>query len=181
MLRISAGQFKGKLLALPPQSLTRPSSDRLRQAVFNILVNHINFNSIRVLDAFAGSGAFGLEAISRGAVHVIFCEKETLVSKVLQKNISDTLKTNTNKATLHSDLFNLQSCSTVDLVFIDPPYDQSLEIKAIEHLCKYRLLASNAIVVIEQRKNSPIIANDKFTTILFRIYGNCQVTILMLQ
>ncbi len=181
MLRISAGQFKGKLLSLPPQSLTRPSSDRLRQAVFNILANHINLNNIRVLDAFAGSGAFGLEAISRGAVHAIFCEKEPQVSKVLQKNISDTLKTNTNKATLYSDLFHLQSCQPVDLVFIDPPYDQLLETTAIEHLCKYQVLANNAIVVVEQYKNSPIVTHDKFTTLLSRIYGNCQVTILMLQ
>ncbi len=181
MLRISAGQFKGKLLTLPPQSLTRPSSDRLRQAVFNILANHITFSNIRVLDAFAGSGAFGLESISRGAAHVIFCEKEPLVSKVLQKNVSDTLTTNTNKATLCSDLFHLQSCDPVDLVFIDPPYDQLLETKAIEHLCKYQLLTTNAIVVVEQRKNSPVITHDKFTTILSRIYGNCQVTILMLQ
>lgn len=181
MLRICAGQFKGKLLALPPQSLTRPSSDRLRQAVFNILSNHINFNDIRVLDAFAGSGAFGLEAISRGAAHTIFCEKESQVSKVLKKNISETLKANTNKATLCSDLFHLQSCHPVDLVFIDPPYDQSLEIKAIEHLCKYQLLVNSSIIVIEQRKNSPIITHDKFTPILSRTYGNCQVTILMLQ
>lgn len=154
MLRITAGQFKGKRLELPPESITRPSSDRLRQAVFNILGNHLDWRGIKVLDAFAGSGALGLEALSRGAEHGVFCENNLLVQKILQKNISTTLKEDSGLASVHSDLFKLIQYTQFDLVFLDPPYDKSLEIKAIEHLIAYNLLNQNAIIVVEQRKNA---------------------------
>lgn len=179
MLRITAGQFKGKHLELPIKNFTRPSSERLRQAVFNILANHIDFNGIMVLDAFAGSGALGLEALSRGATHAIFCENNPQVQKVLRKNILETLKTRTDIMSLYPDIFELKNNFKFNLVFLDPPYDKSLEIKAIEHLMKYDLLNKNAIIVIEQRKNSIPITFEQFTTISLRIYGNCQVQFLI--
>ena len=179
MLRITAGKFKGKLLDLPPQKLTRPSSDRLRQAVFNILTNQINFNGITVLDAFAGSGSLGLEALSRGAAHVVFCEKDLKVKKTLQKNVLETLKNKVDLASLHSNLFELKQATLFNLIFLDPPYDQSLEIDAIEHLYKNVLLAPNAIIVIEQRKNSPAMILNNFITLPPRSYGNCQVQFLI--
>lgn len=177
MLRIIAGQFKGKLLTLPPQDLTRPSSDRLRQAVFNILANHISFNGIKVLDAFAGSGAYGLEALSRGACHATFCENQNKVQKILQKNITDTLKNSNNKAKIEHELFQLQSGELFDLIFIDSPYDKGLENEALDYLCKNKLLAKNAIAVIEQRKGAPAFTHNRFTTLPPRIYGKCQVTL----
>ena len=154
MLRITAGQFKGKRLEIPPESITRPSSDRLRQAVFNILGNYLDWQSIKVLDAFSGSGTLGLESLSRGASHATFCENNLLAQKILQKNISATLKKESGLVSVHSDLFKLTKHKPFDLVFLDPPYDKSLEIKAIEHLIAYNLLNPKAIIVVEQRKNA---------------------------
>lgn len=176
-IRIIAGQFKGKLLTLPPQDLTRPSSDRLRQAVFNILANHLSFNGIKVLDAFAGSGAYGLEALSRGAHHATFCENQNTVQKILQKNITDTLKNSNSKSRVNYDLFQLQSGKLFDLIFIDPPYDKGLENEALDYLYKNNLLAKNAIAIIEQRKGALEFNHTKFTRLPQRIYGKCQITL----
>jgi 16S rRNA (guanine966-N2)-methyltransferase len=180
MLRIGAGQFKGKLLRLPPPNLTRPSSDRLRQAIFNILSNHLNFNGLHVLDAFAGSGALGLEAISRGASHGVFCEKDMLVTKILQQNTADTLKQNSPKATLHKDLFQLESAKPFDLVFLDPPYDQWLETQALDHLCQQQILRTKCVVVVEQRKGAQTVEHGRFTHLTaLRVYGKCQISFLI--
>ena len=178
MLRIGAGQFKGRILKLPPSSLTRPTSDRLREAVFNILSNHINLNDIRVLDAFAGSGAMGLEALSRGASQVVFCENQPKVTAILKQNIFAILKTSHHQVKLHLDLFKLRTDKPFDLVFLDPPYDQGLEIKAIDYLCHHQLFANNAVIVIEQRKGASVFEHARFTAKPARIYGSCQVTLL---
>lgn len=178
MLRITTGKFKGKHLKLPPESITRPSSDRLRQAVFNILSNMMSFNGIHVLDGFAGSGAFGLEALSRGAAEVVFCENNPLVQKVLKENIENTVKANYQNLTIASDLFGLKPVCPFDIVFLDPPYDQGLEHKALEYLCNQRLIALGGIVVVEQRKGVVMIEPPEFITQAPRVYGNCQITVL---
>lgn len=182
MLRIAAGQFKNKLLKLPPQNITRPSSERLRKAIFNILSNHLDWSGLRVLDAFSGSGAMGIEALSRGASHVVFCENQKQVAQILQKNIVDTLKNNTSQATLYPDLFQLEthhnSGKPFDLIFLDPPYDQNLENKALTYLYQHQLIATNCIIVIEQRKGATAIALAGSCIIRQGIYGKCQITLL---
>lgn len=179
MLRICAGQFKGKHLKLPPESISRPSSDRLRQAVFNILTNMLNFNELRVLDAFAGSGALGLEALSRGAKSVVFCENNHQAQKIIQENVLGT-KANYANVSISNDIFQLKA-TPFDLVFLDPPYDIGLEIKALEYLVVNQLISQNGIVVIEQRKGRVAIDHPDFTTQSPRLYGNCQITLLQLK
>lgn len=175
MLRICAGQFKGKQLKLPPQSIARPSSNKLRQAVFNILENLISFQNLRVLDAFAGSGALGLEALSRGAGQVVFCENNSLVQKVLKDNISSITN---NQVTVASNIFKLMPAHPFDLVFLDPPYDQNLEQKTLQYLIEKKLIAPKSIVVVEQRKGAAKVEHKSFTTQPPRVYGQCQVTFL---
>lgn len=179
MLRICAGQFKGKPLKLPPQSIARPSSNKLRQAVFNILTNLISFKDLHVLDAFAGSGALGLEAISRGAGQIVFCENNPLVQQVLKNNISSMSSSINNQVTVVPDIFKLMSTQPFDLIFLDPPYDKELEHKALQYLVEQKLIAPNGIVVIEQRKGAPEVEHNSFTTQSIRVYGQCQVKILI--
>lgn len=180
MLRISAGQFKGKHLKIPSSSITRPSSDRLRQAVFNILSNMVSFNGLHVLDGFAGSGALGLEALSRGAVKVVFCESNSLVQKVLKENILNTVKTDPEHVAIAHDFFELKVDPPFDLVFLDPPYDKGFEVQALEYLLCHKLIASNGVVVIEQRKGAEVVNNPIFIVQEPRVYGKCQITFLQL-
>lgn len=181
MLRITTGKFKGKHLRLPPESITRPSSDRLRQAIFNILANTICFDNLRILDGFAGSGALGLESLSRGAVEVVFCENNLLVQKVLKENIESTIKIEHQNILIVSDLFRLKAMCPFDIVFLDPPYDKGLEGRALEYLFCQKLIATGGIVVIEQRKGAVVIEHLNFITQAFRVYGNCQITFLQLS
>lgn len=181
MLRINTGQFKGKHLKLPPESITRPSSDRLRQAIFNILANTLCFNGSHVLDGFAGSGALGLEALSRGAAEVVFCESNPLVQKVLKENILNTVKADHAHVTIANDFFQLKAdVHPFDLVFLDPPYDKGLEIQALEYLLCNKLISSNGVVVIEQCKGATAVICPDFTIQEPRIYGKCQITFLQL-
>ena len=180
MLRITTGKFKGKHLKLPLESITRPSSDRLRQAIFNILANNVCLNGLRVLDGFAGSGALGLEALSRGAAEVVFCENNPLAQKVLKENILNSVKAAHTHATLANNLFQLKAGHSFDLVFLDPPYDKGIEAEALEYLLCQKLIARNGIVVLEQRKGAAIIEHSDFTAQEPRVYGKCQITLLQL-
>lgn len=179
MLRICAGQFKGKPLKLPPQDISRPSSNRLRQAVFNILNNLIAFEGLIVLDAFAGSGALGLEALSHGASKVVFCEKSPKAQRVLKQNILSIKELTEHQVAIVPDFFSLNFSQPFNLVFLDPPYDQNLETKALQNLLEQNLLAPNAIIVVEQRKGASMIDDQHFITQPPRIYGNCQIAVLI--
>lgn len=178
MLRICAGKFKGKRLILPPSVITRPSSNRLREAIFNILTNTIDFSNMRVLDGFAGSGALGLEALSRGVAEVIFCEKDPLAQRVLNDNILNMGSSIKNQVEVISDLFRLRGAMPFDLIFLDPPYDQDLEFEALQYLTNQKLVTAGGIVIVEQRKGGVIAESEDFTIQPPRIYGQSQVTFL---
>lgn len=174
MLRIIAGKYKGSKLQLPPESVTRPSSSRLRQAVFNILSTRIDWHGITVCDAFAGSGAMGLEALSRGACSVLFCEKSPETFNVLLRNVDHVLKVDPSAVELHKDFFNI-SQKSFDLIFLDPPYNTELANNSLDFIIKHRLLNPNGIIVLEQA-NGAKITHPAFEVFEKRIYGNCQVT-----
>lgn len=178
MLRICAGKFKGKHLKLPPPTISRPSSNKLRQAIFNILGNLVSLHNLRVLDAFAGSGALGLEAISRGAAQVTFCENNPLARGVLEDNILSIGPSIINQVSCVPDIFGLLCNQPFNLIFLDPPYDKELEIKAIQYLDKQKLIAPEGFVIIEQRKGAKIPECAGFVTHPPRIYGQCQITFL---
>lgn len=177
-LRICAGTFKGKHLKIPPPAITRPSSDRLRQAIFNILTNHVSLENLCILDGFAGSGSLGLEALSRGAAEVVFCENNPTAQTSLKENILSTIKTNHNNITIFQDIFKIEFLKPFDVIFLDPPYDKQLEIKAIKYLEDKKLIAKKGFIIIEQRKHSPLITFPNFISDTPRIYGKCQVTFL---
>lgn len=174
MLRISAGKYKGAKLQLPPELITRPSSSRLRQAVFNILSARINWHGITVCDAFAGSGAMGLEALSRGAGAVDFCEKSPETLKVLGNNIKHVLKENLFQVMLHKDFFKVPG-KEFDLIFLDPPYNSDFAVKALELISSKKLLKPDGIIVLEQASGSDSM-HSAFKMFEERVYGNCQVS-----
>lgn len=173
-LRIIAGKYKGSKLSLPSELITRPSSSRLRESVFNILSSRINWSETTVCDAFAGSGAIGLEALSRGAHLVIFCEKSPDTFTVLQANIKHLLKNNQNSVTLYKNFFIVDS-KKFDLIFLDPPYGGEFAEKSLQFIDSKQLLKSDGIVVLEESKGSNTIYQG-FEIFERRIYGNCQVS-----
>lgn len=123
-MRIVAGKWRGQTLAQPPESITRPTTDRVREALFSAIESRIDFVGVRVLDAFAGSGALGLEALSRGAAHATFCEVNGKVLPVLKRNVAGLAGAQAASTVLRVDVLKHPPAGPAPfgLVFLDPPY-----------------------------------------------------------
>lgn len=183
MIRIISGKFRKTSLLLPDPKTTRPTSDRVREAIFNMLTHSfdIDFDGSIVLDAFAGSGAMGLEAVSRGSSKVIFLEKDRDVLKILQANIHK-LKVDTESEILKHDIEAIQIAThPVDLVFMDPPYNQKLENRALCLLKERGWIGKDTLICIERSSKSVTLINDDFQTIQIRTYGAASVVFLKLK
>lgn len=152
-MRVVAGALRGKKLSTPQGMVTRPTSDRVKESLFNILVNRIDFSNIRVLDVCAGTGNLGIEAFSRGAGTCCFIECDKSVIQILNKNLVDT------GCKSRSEVIAMDAVSALnrslsqgkqfDLVFFDPPYLSDLYYSVPVVLASSALLAPGAILVIE--------------------------------
>jgi 16S rRNA (guanine966-N2)-methyltransferase len=176
-MRIISGKFRGKRLLRPDEKTTRPTTDRVREALFNILTTteEFTFHDAVVLDAFAGSGALGLEALSRGASHVTFFEKDRQVFSVLLENCKACKLPSTSYTALLQDAITpSRSKTAMDLVLLDPPYSQNLEYATIESLAKQGWINEKTLIVLERLSNSPSLPNT-YTLITERTYGSCKI------
>ena len=170
-MRIISGSHRGHKIEAPPGRSTRPTSDRVRENVFNIL------GSVEggvVLDLYAGSGAMGLEALSRGAERVVFVERDAEAVRAIERNL-DRLKL--RATVLRQDALAAIAAETrkYDLVLIDPPYDMysDLEPKLARSLPS--VLADDAVVVVEtDARVQPALPFDERTS---RKYGSARVTV----
>ena len=156
-MRIIAGEFRGRPLKSLKGDATRPTTDRVREALMSSLVSaRGTLEGAWVLDAFAGSGALGLETLSRGAAHVMFCEQGKEAARVVEGNISS-LKLSRGRYTLRrGDTFTLPQFKGLafDLVFLDPPYAFEAEkvLGLVRDLDKAGRIACGALVVYEYAK-----------------------------
>jgi len=154
LLRIIGGYLRGRRLKGPPKGTARPTSDRVREALFNILSPWVP--GCRFLDLFAGSGAVGLEALSRGAVRTVFVEADPRVAAVLRANLSASAPDagwDVYRVPFMQALRDLAAKGeSFDLVFIDPPYGRGLEEAALRALSDLRLLAPGGIAVAESAR-----------------------------
>jgi 16S rRNA (guanine966-N2)-methyltransferase len=161
-MRIIAGTYRSRTLDAPAGMTTRPTSDRLRETLFNVLAPRIHGS--RFLDLYAGSGAVGIEALSRGAAHVEFVEKAPPALKALRANL-DRLRI-TSGFTVHSGnvatiLRRIKPTAAFDLVFLDPPYDAAEDYAStMALLATLTLLLPDALVIAEHRKQDDL--NDRY-------------------
>ena len=150
-LRIIAGALKGKKLYSVEGTKTRPTSDRVREAIFNIISMRIG--GAEVLDLFAGTGAYGLEALSRGAGRAVFADVDRDAILTLKRNIQACrlqAKTKIFQWDIKKSLNRLKTIAPAfNLVFMDPPYDQNLIRPGLENLLACECLAKGACIVIE--------------------------------
>ncbi|MBO0345866.1 16S rRNA (guanine(966)-N(2))-methyltransferase RsmD [Roseibium limicola] len=178
-MRVVAGRFKGTALATPKSQGTRPTSDRLRETIFNILAHglQVDLEGLRVLDLFAGTGALGIEAISRGARHCTFIEEGAEARGVIRSNM-ETLGLNGVSKVFRRDATRLGSAGNIepfDLVFADPPYDQGLGEKALESSLVGGWVKPGTICVLEERDSAIIQLPSGFEELDQRSVGDSQV------
>lgn len=182
-MRIVGGRLRGKKLADvgagDAATHLRPTTDRVRESLFNLLTNGRNGDLVRdtrVLDLFAGTGALGLEALSRGAAQATFVDSGTASRALLRENIALCFAQGITKV-FRTDVADLgPPKSPVDLVFLDPPYGQGLGEIAISTLLAQGWLAPGATLVWEE--NSPPIVPTPFQMLDQRSYGQTTITLL---
>ena len=179
--------MRGRNLAAPPDRRTRPTSDKVRQAVFNILAHNdfgtgFTLEGAAVADLFAGTGAMGLEAISRGARFCLFVEEEAEARALVRENVEAFGLTGTTKlwrrdATQLGPL-GAGSGGPFDLAFLDPPYRQNLLPPALASLQGGGWLKPDAILVLECAADEDIPSTDCYTLLDERVYGETKVLFL---
>lgn len=183
-MRIVGGRFSGRSIIAPKGRDTRPTSDRTREAVFNILAHRpdVSLEGARVIDLFAGSGALGLEAMSRGAEWCLFVETDAAARGAIRDNI---------------EALGLFGCTRIHrrpatalgpkpagvgppftLAFLDAPYRQGLTQPALRTLMDGGWLMDGAMIVVEQAEDEPPPSADGFTLLDARTYGPARVSFL---
>ncbi|MBQ9280515.1 MAG: 16S rRNA (guanine(966)-N(2))-methyltransferase RsmD [Clostridia bacterium] len=157
-MRIVAGKRKGLIIKTIEGESTRPTRDMVREALFSILTNDIM--DARFLDLFAGSGAIGIEALSRGAQLAVFSDLNPKCTKVIKENIEKanfTEESSVYTADYKTVLKKLkESKSEFDIIFIDPPYHKGLGIDSIYQISEYGILAKNGIIIFETDTNEEV-------------------------
>lgn len=181
-MRIVGGEFRGRILAAPRTHTIRPTSDRLREAVFNILSHGYPeaLEGARVLDLFAGTGALGLEALSRGARFCTFVDDSAEARGLIRANI-DALGLGGRSRLFRRDAARLGDCGANEpfsLAFLDPPYRKGLAERCLDSLSKGKWLSANALVMIEEAADVQLALPPEFILCEQRVYGDTQLILL---
>ena len=184
-MRIVSGDLRGKTLVTPPGQATRPTSDRARQAVFNILEHAAwarGLRDLRVIDLFAGSGALGFEALSRGAAFALFVETDEAARGAIREN-ADSLGLFGRTSIHRRDATGLglrpgSAGPAFDLAFLDPPYARGLGEVALAKLRLGGWLAPEALIVLERGVSEPALQVPGFEVLDARDYGAARVHFL---
>jgi 16S rRNA (guanine966-N2)-methyltransferase len=183
-MRIVSGSHRGRRLLAPSGEAVRPTSDRAREALFNILAHGafaadgLPFAEAAVLDAFAGTGAFGLEALSRGAAEAIFVENDRDALLALRRNIADLGETARTRIVAGDATRPPRATVACAVAFLDPPYKSGLAAAALEALAAVGWLAPNALAVVEIGAREPFAPPAGFTLRDERIYGAARLVFL---
>lgn len=178
-MRITSGIFRGRKLETPKGDDIRPASDRIRQAVFNMLLQYDMPQNAAVIDAFCGTGSYGLEALSRGANTATFFDKNNEALTLCRKNCA-ALKVEDNTKIIRHDLLrelkNTDQNAAANLLFIDPPYRQDLLAKATDNLINGGWIADDCICVMEMEKSLDF-SHQKIKVINDKTYGQSRILI----
>jgi 16S rRNA (guanine966-N2)-methyltransferase len=180
-MRIVAGSHRGRRLETPADDRIRPTSDRIRESLFNILGHKLDggFIGKRVLDGFAGTGALGLEALSRGAASAVFIDRNRDALALCRRNAATLGLANQSDFRL-ADLTHvgLLAGPPFDLMFLDPPYGEGLAAKALAAILAAGWLAPTAIVVIEADRTQPETVPEELSVIDSRDYGRTRIVLV---
>lgn len=181
-MRIISGKYKGRILRFHLPANIRPSTDSTRQAIFDILSNYIDFEGIRVLDLFSGSGLLGFEAISRGATFCHFVDKSPSAVKFIYSS-AKTLSINPKSfkvtfADAYAFLNTYEPETKFDLIFSDPPYNQKYTEKLFAHSRLTEMLTENALILCEISRREIIQVPEYFNLISKKNISDTSILLL---
>ena len=177
-MRIIAGEWRGRKLVAPAGQQTRPTADRTRETLFSMLASRLgSFEGLKVADLFAGSGALGLEALSRGAIHATFVETDRAALKAIEANAIalgalDRIAIRAVSATV------LPASATFDLVFADPPYASGSGTAIVAAVAKAAWLGPGGWMAVETQRGDAVAAPDGWDIDAERDVGRARLTLL---
>jgi 16S rRNA (guanine966-N2)-methyltransferase len=178
MLRIISGEWRGRKLKAPPGDTTRPTADRTRETLFSMLTSRLgSFEELQVLDLFAGSGALGLEALSRGAASCLFVEHDRIAVDVLRANIRLLGADARAEIRAGSALALGPAAKPFDLVLLDPPYDTGAGAMALDKLSRLGWFAPATWISVETAKTESLDVAG-FEIDAERVVGKARLTLL---
>ncbi|HLS22894.1 MAG TPA: 16S rRNA (guanine(966)-N(2))-methyltransferase RsmD [Pseudogracilibacillus sp.] len=182
-MRVIAGKLKGRNLFTVPNKATRPTSDKIKEAVFHVMGPY--FNGGEALDLFAGSGALGIEAISRGIERVTFIDRHRTAVQTIRKNLRN-LQIESHASVYQNDAIRALEIlhkrrKLFDLVLIDPPYDKKVYTKVLENIKKWKLVTSGGYLYIEHAPTSPFIYDKVYYEEIFRRNYSKEIAVTILK
>ena len=176
-MRIIAGQFRGRPLQAPPGPGTRPTADRVREALFSMLASRLgSFHELRVADLYAGSGALGLEALSRGAIHATFVETDPKAQAAIKAN-AEKLGVADRVRILGGSALALPRSEPFDLIFSDPPYNEGSGSQAVKAVADADWLAPGGWMSVETARGDAVDSLD-YSLDGERDFGRAKITLL---
>jgi len=186
-VRITAGRLGGRSLVSPDDERVRPTSDKVRQAIFNVLLHRdfdvgFTLEDARVIDLFAGTGALGIEALSRGASYTLFVDDAAESRALIRTNVEALALIGVTKI-WRRDATSLGPMAAgaggpFELAFLDPPYRKGLVARALDSLRDGKWLTPNAIIVVEMAKDESLPFDDGHRLLDERCYGDTRVALL---
>jgi 16S rRNA (guanine966-N2)-methyltransferase len=188
-MRVTGGQFKGRGLFGPKDDRVRPTSDKVREAIFNILTHgdfdDFSLEGARALDLFAGTGAMGIEALSRGAAFSLFVDDHLESRAIIRRNVEALNLTGATKIwrrdATRLDARPPNAGGAFELIFVDPPYRKGLGALALASARAGDWIAPNAVIVLEEASDQIIPAIEGFVQIDRREYGDTQAIFYQLS
>ena len=181
-MRIVGGQFRGRTLKSPSSQAIRPTSDKLRESIFNILTHAYGdpVADARVLDLFAGTAALGIEALSRGAKFALFVDEGAEARGLIRANVEAMSLTGVTRIFRRdaSKMGDIGALAPFDLVFCDPPYGKGLAEKSIASARAGGWFAADALVVVEEAVKSAFKSPEGFKELERREYGDSEIIII---
>jgi 16S rRNA (guanine966-N2)-methyltransferase len=177
-MRIIAGQWRGRKMSAPAGDNTRPTSDRTRETLFSMLTSRLgSWEDLRVADLFAGSGALGLEALSRGAAHALFAEQDAAALKAIRANITH-LNAQAQSDVRAGSVMSLAPIKApYDVVMLDPPYKTGAGVVAIEKLTRLGWIGEGTWISLETEFREPVTIKG-FVVDAEREVGKARLTLL---
>lgn len=185
-MRITGGTLRGRILEAPQGRDIRPTSDKVRLAIFNMLNSRGIIRDAVVLDAFCGTGALGIEALSWGASHAIFIDKNKTSLDLCRKNCN-ALGVKQQSHHLLKDAtkigVSVEEIPVAEVVFLDPPYRQDLLLPCLDNLISNGWVAQNAYIVLESEKEFDVsqLTSKGYEMVLSRDYGDTRIVLAQTQ
>ena len=180
-MRVITGKYRNKILCVPKGKSTRPTTDKIRESMFDVISSRYFIEDAKILDLFSGTGSLGIEALSRGGASAVFVEKNPESVVITRKNVSCVSEPTEVYNTDWKVAVRKLEGRKFDLIFIDPPYGLHIEQDVVSEILKKNILSSDGCIVVEHSADNKLCFDENVFSVYIKDYSGTSVTYLSLQ